>query len=177
MAGIEARIAEWRAYVADAPAVDGRDVDELEDHLRQQIADLHAVGLSEDEAFLVAVKRMGEVDVLAREFAREHSGRLWKQLLVSGDDEPARAAGGWVEPLAFAVAAAVAIQVARLAADVPDEEPNWFFRNLGLFVLPFLAAWFARRRERATGRTSPASAARTGWASRPPAARGCSSRG
>ena len=146
MESMESQIAEWRDYVAGAPGVNGRDVDELEDHLRQQIADLHAVGLAEDEAFLVAVKRMGEVDVLSREFAREHSGRLWKQLLVSGDDEPARA-GGWVEPLVFALGAAVAIQVARVFADFPDDEPNWFFRNLGLFVLPFLAAYFARGRE------------------------------
>jgi hypothetical protein len=90
---------------------------------------------------------MGDVHVLSREFAREHSGRLWKQLLVSGDDEPARVAGGWLEALIFAVAAAVAIQFARLVADFPDEEPNWFFRNLSLFVLPFLAAYFARRRQ------------------------------
>ncbi|HWH32675.1 MAG TPA: hypothetical protein VNU01_08385, partial [Egibacteraceae bacterium] len=43
-------------------------------------------------------------------------------------------------------AAAVAIQVARLAAEFPGEPPAWFVRNLGLFVLPFLAAFFARRR-------------------------------
>jgi hypothetical protein len=144
---VESQIAEWRAYVANAAGVNGHDVDELEDHLRQQISELNAVGLTADEAFLVAVKRMGDVDVLSREFAREHSGRLWKQLILSGDDEPARAAGGWVEPFVFAVAAAVAIQVARLVADFPDEEPTWFTRNLSLFVLPFLAAYFARRRQ------------------------------
>jgi hypothetical protein len=146
METLESQIAEWRAYVSKA-WLNGRDIDELEDHLRQQIADLNAVGLSPDEAFLVAVKRMGDVDVLSREFAREHSGRLWKQLVLSGEDEPARAAGGWLEPVLFAVAAAVAIQIARLVADFPDEEPNWFFRNLSLFVLPFLGAYFARGRE------------------------------
>jgi hypothetical protein len=146
MESMESQIAEWRAYVGEAPGVNGRDVDELEDHLRHLIAELNAAGLTNDEAFLVAVKRMGDVDDLSREFAREHSGRLWKQLFRS-EDEPARAAGGWVEPLAFAVAAAVAIQIARLAAGFPDEEPTWFFRNLSLFVLPFLAAYFARRRE------------------------------
>src|ERR671916_410476 len=147
MEGVESQIAEWRAYVADAPGVNGRDVDELEDHLRHQIAELSAAGLAADEAFLVAVKRMGDLDSLSREFAREHSGRLWKQLILSGDDAPARAAGGWLEPLVFAVAAAVAIQAARLLAEFPDEEPNWFFRNLSLFVLPFLAGYFAGRRE------------------------------
>jgi hypothetical protein len=146
MESVETQIAEWRAYVASAPGVNGHDVDELEDHLRHQIAELNSAGLTDDEAFLVAVKRMGDVDGLSREFAREHSGRLWKQLF-RGDDEPARAAAGWLEPLAFALAAAIAIQVARLAADFPDEEPHWFFRNATLFVLPFLAGYFAHRRQ------------------------------
>ena len=147
MESLESRIAEWRAYVADAPGVNGRDVDELEDHLRHQIADLNAAGLTADEAFLVAVKRIGDVDALSREFAREHSGRLWKQLILSGEDEPARAGGGWLEPVVFAVVAALAVQVARLAAGFPDEEPNWLFRNASLFVFPVLAAYFARRRQ------------------------------
>ncbi len=143
---VEAQIAEWRAYVARAPSVNGHDVDELEDHLRHQIAELTDAGLTPDEGFLVAVKRMGDLDALSREFAREHSGRLWKQLVLAGD-EPARTAAGWVEAFAFGAAAAVAIQVARLAAGFPDEEPTWFARNLSLFVLPFLAAYFAHRRQ------------------------------
>src|SRR5918996_1864678 len=147
MESVESQIAEWRAYVANAPGVNGHDVDELEDHLRHQIADLNAAGLTADEAFLVAVKRMGDLDTLSREFALEHSGRLWKQLILRDDDEPARAAGGWVETLVFAVAAAVVVQVARLAAGFPDEEPTWLARNATLFVLPFLAGYFARRRE------------------------------
>jgi hypothetical protein len=67
--------------------------------------------------------------------------------MLRGDDEPAREATNWVEPLVFAVAAAVSIQVARLAADFPDEEPTWFARNLSLFVLPFLAGYFAYKRK------------------------------
>ena len=152
MESVESQIAEWRAYVANAPGVNGHDVDELEDHLRHQIAELTAAGLTADEGFLIAVKRLGDVDGLSREFAREHSGRLWKQLLLSGDDEPARASSGLLETLVFAVAAAVAIQVARLAAGFPDEEPNWLARNASLFVLPFLAAYFARQRQLDTRR-------------------------
>jgi hypothetical protein len=146
MEGVESQIAEWRAYVARAAGVNGRDVDELEDHLRHQIAELNGVGLADDEAFLVAVKRMGDLDDLSREFAREHSGRLWKQLVLSGEDEPARAPSGWVEALLFAVGAAVAIQITRLAAGFPDDESTWFARNLSLVVLPFLAGYFAHRR-------------------------------
>src|SRR5688572_1008330 len=146
MESVESQIAEWRAYVANAPGVNGHDVDELEDHLRHQIAELTAAGLTADEGFLIAVKRLGDVDGLSREFAREHSGRLWKQLL-SGDDTLAQPSSGWFEALVFAVAAAVVIQVARLAAGFPDEEPTWLARNASLFVLPFLAAYFARGRQ------------------------------
>ena len=152
MSGVESQIAEWRAYVSRAPALDGRDVDELEAHLRDQIAELDAAGLTTDEAFLVAVKRMGDLDTLSREFALEHSGRLWKQLVLSGEEEPGRPSGGWFEALVFALAAAVAIQVARLAARFPEQEAGWFLRNIGLFVLPFLAAYLGRRRQLDTRR-------------------------
>ena len=152
MGGVESQIAEWRAYVAKAPAVNGRDVDELEVHLRDQIDELDAAGLTDDEAFLVAVKRMGDLDTLSREFAREHSGRLWKQLVLSGDDEPARPSSGWAQALTFAVAAAVAVQAARLLADFPGEPPAWLLRNIGLFVFPFLAGYLAHRRQLDTRR-------------------------
>ncbi len=152
MDGVESQIAEWRSYVAKAPAVNGRDVNELEAHLRDQITELDAAGLTGDEAFLVAVKRMGDLDTLSREFAREHRGRLWKQLVLSGEDEPARPSSGWLEALLFAVAAAVPIQVARLAANFPEEEAGWLARNIGLLVLPLLAGYFARRRNLDTRR-------------------------
>ena len=147
MESLDSQIAEWRAYVEGAPGLNGHDVDELEDHLRHEIAELNAAGLTADEGFLIAVKRLGDVDGLSREFAREHSGRLWKQLLVGGDEEPARRRTGWFETLAFALAAAVVVQVARLAAGFPDEEPGWLYRNASLFVLPVLAGFFARRRQ------------------------------
>ena len=142
----DAQIAAWRAYVARRPAVEGHDVDELEAHLHDQMAELRAAGLSDDEAFLVAVKRMGDLDALSREFAREHSGRLWKQLVLQGDDEPARASGGWVEALGFALAAAVTMQVVRLAGGFSEDGITWLGRNLALLVLPFLSGYFARRR-------------------------------
>lgn len=149
MESLEQEIEEWRTFVGRSPAVDGPDVDELETHLRDQIADLSAAGLADDEAFLIAVKRMGTIDDLSREFAREHSGRLWKQLVLSGGEEtrPDATERAWPEALLFAVGAAVAVQLARLLAGFPDEAPTWLFRNAGLLVLPFLAAWFARRRQ------------------------------
>src|SRR3990170_1856701 len=83
---VEEQIARWRSYLGRRQAIHSVDVAELEDHLREQIAVLADAGLAPDEAFLVAVKRMGDLDALSREFAREHSERLWKQLVVPSAD-------------------------------------------------------------------------------------------
>lgn len=144
MEWLESQIAEWRTLIASNPAIDGRDVEELETHLRDQVDELHEAGLSDDEAFLVAVKRIGKLDDVSREFSLENRGKLWRQLVLSGGGEP-EPASRWIEALIFAVAAAVSIQVARLAVGFPAEE-SWLLRNASLLVLPFLAGYFARRR-------------------------------
>src|ERR687889_378897 len=79
---LEEQIDRWRSYLRRRQAIHSADVAELEDHLREQVAVLLDAGLATDEAFLVAVKRMGNLDALSREFALEHSDRLWKQLVV-----------------------------------------------------------------------------------------------
>jgi|AntRauTorckE6833_2_1112554.scaffolds.fasta_scaffold30320_2 hypothetical protein len=146
METLEAQIAEWRTYVTKDAAVGHHDVEELETHLRDQVDALVAAGLSAEEAFLVSVGRMGSVDALSREFAREHSGRLWKQLVLSDESDPQRGASGWLPALAFAVAAAVVVQVVRLVAGFPENESGWLLRNASLLVWPFLASYFAHRR-------------------------------
>ena len=82
---LEAQFEQWRQYVLRRRELQPFDADELEDHLRGCVDELVAAGLSPDEAFLVAVKRMGSLDELSREFAREHSERLWKQLVLTAD--------------------------------------------------------------------------------------------
>ena len=87
---------------------------------------------------------MGDLDALSREFAREHSERLWKQLVVAPDSAEGGAGRRQGGPLAvaLAVAAAVAIKVPELFGvrmDPNQELPRFYIRNLSLFVLPFLA--------------------------------------
>src|SRR5881409_3847701 len=86
---LEEQIDQWRSYLRRRQAIHSVDVAELEDHVRKQVAVLVEAGLATDEAFLVAVKRMGNLDALSREFAREHSDRLWKQLVLGGGEAPA----------------------------------------------------------------------------------------
>src|SRR5512139_4185797 len=113
---LEEQIDQWRSYLRRRQAIHSVDVAELEDHLREQVAVLMGAGLAADEAFLVAVKRMGELDALSREFAREHSERLWKQLVVASDPgEPrAQARTDAFVALALAVAAAVLVKLPEL---------------------------------------------------------------
>jgi hypothetical protein len=149
---LEEQIAQWRAYVRRRQALHGPDVEELEGHLRDQVAALIEAGLTADEAFLVAVKRMGSLDALSREFARAHSERLWKQLVIAPDtaDEPANTARAETFiVLGLAVAAALAIKVPSLFGIrlSPDEElPPFYVRNASLFVFPLLTVYFLWKR-------------------------------
>jgi hypothetical protein len=148
---LEEGIAEWRSYLRRRQAIHPVDADELEDHLRSQAGALLDAGLTEDEALLIAVKRLGDLDALSREFAREHSERLWKRLVVAPGPGDGRTGGGREALLAvgLACAAAVAIKVPELfgARMHPDQGlPGVYIRNLSLFALPFLAAFFALKR-------------------------------
>jgi hypothetical protein len=148
---LEEQIAQWHAYIRRRQGLHGPDVEELEGHLRDQLAALTEAGLTGDEAFLVAVKRMGNIDALSREFARAHSERLWKQLVMAPDaDEPAnKSYAETLVVLGLAVAAALAIKVPALFGHPinPNEEfPLFYARNASLFVFPLLTAYFMWKR-------------------------------
>nr|WP_285101646.1 permease prefix domain 1-containing protein [Promicromonospora sp. MEB111] len=141
---LEEQIDLWRGYVQRRRAISAADVDEMEDHLRGQVSDLTASGLEDEEAFLVAVKRMGNLDEVSREFAREHSDRLWKQLVLVPEDPGD--GGRWRElavVLALAVGAGIVLKV-LLAATTGNELV--LVRNAVFAVLPFLAGYFVWKR-------------------------------
>jgi hypothetical protein len=147
---LEAQIDQWRSFLARRGAIRSADVAELEDHLREQIAGLVAAGLAADEAFLVAVKRIGELDAVSQEFAREHSERLWKQLVVdssAGTGPSAAAQTDTVVAFCFAAAAAAAIKLPALFGVALEQDVSGLYRiNLSLFVLPLVTGYFAWKR-------------------------------
>ncbi|HLA25037.1 MAG TPA: permease prefix domain 1-containing protein [bacterium] len=154
---LEEQIEQWRSYLRNRQAIHTVDIAELEDHLREQIGALSAAGLAPDEAFLVAVKRLGNLDALSREFAREHSDRLWKQLVVPAADTGEPQAAARTDALVafgLAVAAAVAIKVPALFGMQLDQDAGFYVRNLSLFVLPLLTGYFVWKRRLET-RTLP----------------------
>ncbi|WP_278263554.1 permease prefix domain 1-containing protein [Nocardia sp. AG03] len=144
-AQLQAHIDQWRGYVQRHRAISVADVDEMEDHLRERISTLREAGLADDEAFLVAVKRMGAVDAISREFAREHSERLWKQLVLLPDtteDDERQSNRELTVVLGLAVGAALALKAGVTFLDGP-----YLGLNVSLLVLPFLAGYFAWKRQ------------------------------
>jgi hypothetical protein len=148
---LEDQIAQWRSYLRRRQAIHGSDIEELEGHLRDQLSALTEAGLASDEAFLVAVKRMGSVDALSGEFARAHSERLWKQLVIGAgaSDESASAKTTNTETfvvIGLAIAAACAIKLpALLGVPLKGHEP-FYARNFSLFVFPLLTIYFVWKR-------------------------------
>jgi hypothetical protein len=149
---LEEQITQWREYLRRRQALHGADVEELEGHLRDQLVALTEAGLTGDEAFLVAVKRMGSLDALSREFARAHSERLWKQLVMAPDAADESGNTAHVETLvvlSLAVAAALAVKMPALFGFPlsPNQEvPPFYLRNATLFVFPLLAIYFMWKR-------------------------------
>ena len=66
-------IADWRAGLLGSPAFRREDVDELELHLRDTCTDLQNKALSEEESFLVAIRRLGHGGKLEQEFSKVHN--------------------------------------------------------------------------------------------------------
>ena len=130
-------ITRWRSWLRRRPAIGDSDIEELEGHLRDVVADLRATGLAADEAFLVAVKRMGNLDAVSREFAREHSERLWKQLVM---DTAADGAADRTALRETVVAVALAFVAGALAINVFPSAPPGHTVTLAALHLP-TALW------------------------------------
>jgi hypothetical protein len=97
----------------------------------------------------VAVKRLGNQDELSLEFARVHSERLWKQLVLAGGAEgtaPDGARRDLLIAVGCAVGAAIGVKVPELFGVDFSDDNAFYARNIGLFALVPLAAYVAIRR-------------------------------
>jgi hypothetical protein len=91
---------------------------------------------------------MGNLDELSREFAREHSERLWKQLVIGSDVEASgpRSRTEAVVAFTLAVAAALLFKLPPLFGLDIDQHEGFYARNFAFFALPLLAGYFAWKR-------------------------------
>jgi hypothetical protein len=145
---VDQQVTLWREHMAKRPGVTAAEVDELEDHLRAEVDELTAAGLSGDEAFLVAVKRLGAQHEIAREFARENSQRLWKQLVLDDDVRRPREPGdrsGWVPVVVFGILAGIFVKIPYFFGLTFDENLEFYLRNVSLLGIAGVAAYLLWR--------------------------------
>ncbi len=151
---LERQIGLWRAGLQREAALPADDLQELEDHLRDEVEALRASGLAEDEAFFIAVKRMGDANEVVRQLARVDADKMWRQFFEPQPDAaPAdgghgsRAAGpAWV--IAGAIAAAALGKLPMLfGVTMAGPGLEVYLRNLAVFVVPILIlAYYYRNR-------------------------------
>ena len=67
----------WRENLSQSPAFRSENLNELESHLRDSIATLQTHGLSAEEAFMVAAKRIGQGGSLESEFGKLNGTAVW----------------------------------------------------------------------------------------------------
>ncbi len=144
--GLEARLAEWRATVGAGNSVS--DLEEQERRLREEVSSLEQAGLDPDEAFLVAVRRVGRPDPRSGRFTPADAGSLWKQLVARGSaGESQTSRREILIVLGLAAASAVAVKVPELfGCGMLDGCESFYARNLSLFSLPLLIGYFAWKR-------------------------------
>ncbi|HOB09370.1 MAG: permease prefix domain 1-containing protein [Limnochordia bacterium] len=135
---LEQHVRSWGDYLR-SKGMKEADVLELESHLLDQIDDLVKSGLSEEEAFIISVKRLGNVNTISEEYSKINTENLWKHLLLDPADPTAKARSR--KQIALIILLSF---LAGTAAKIPamfgiQTQDVVYFKNLSFFVLPFIA--------------------------------------
>jgi hypothetical protein len=75
-------IQRWREHLSQSPQFRPENLEELETHLRDSVAAFQSTALSDEEAFLVATRRLGGVPALEPEFAKVNGQTVWMNRLL-----------------------------------------------------------------------------------------------
>jgi hypothetical protein len=81
MFDLNQQIAQWRQSLGQSESIVRSDLDELESHLRDQIDHLALSGLTSEEAFFVACRRIGNMKTLPAEFAKVNGSSIFRRRL------------------------------------------------------------------------------------------------
>lgn len=133
-------IQEWRESLDQSPAIRRENLDELETHLSDSIANLMQRGLMADEAFIIATRRVGNNTVLGREFGKINAPGIWLNralwMLVGVQ------AFGCIGSLLHAVTLAATVGC-RPLGNMPSMYTGSLFAivHLSTFALALVAGW------------------------------------
>lgn len=140
MSDLTTLVARWRARLTGIPALTADDVDELQSHLEDEIDTLRLAGLTEDEAFLIATRRLGADSRLAGQFEEVHSERTWARLDLPTATDPRSSL--WIMIGTAASTAAVMLVLYAIARSDPSGV-SFLLRNLGTVAFAGVLTYFA----------------------------------
>ena len=146
---IEGKISEWRDIYISSGHISDVDLDELEDHLREEIQELSSKGLSEEEAFFVAVRRIGNSSSLSKEFRKINIHDIWKSLFREPADieERRNQTKGLILVIVLALSAGLLTELTRLFGFGFEEDVVFYVKNASFFVLPFATIFLMKTRQ------------------------------
>jgi len=145
---IEEKIVEWRNHCLHSGSIGNSDIEELEDHLREEIQALSKKGLSEEEAFLIAARRMGNLPSLSKEFRKITTHDLWKKLFSEPIDieERRNQTRDLILVVVLAITAGFLTELPKLFGIDFNEHDIFYLKNASFFVLPCISLFFILKR-------------------------------
>jgi hypothetical protein len=75
---VEQAVENWKNDLRQKQTVMESDIEELESHLRDEMERLAPLGLTEEEAFVIATRRIGDTTQMASEFAKVNTAAIWR---------------------------------------------------------------------------------------------------
>ena len=122
MFNVDEQIRQWRRELNNAEVCHASDLEELEIHLRDEIKNLGDKGLSNEEAFVVASRRLGDRGSLTHEFAKVNAHALLARRIL------------WI-----CVGVLAAMLIPRMAATITHAAAlgalTWGMTQQGLYIL------------------------------------------
>ncbi|MGO8765441.1 MAG: permease prefix domain 1-containing protein [Limisphaerales bacterium] len=76
---LNAAIENWRHELAEQPHLASDDRRELESHLRDAIAGFQQRGLTDEESFWLARRRVGQLPQISEEFEKADPAKVWRE--------------------------------------------------------------------------------------------------
>jgi len=73
MFSLEKAVQQWCELVLSNDSIKSRNIDELKDHLYCEVENFQQQGIEDSEAFKLAIKKMGEIDLLSGEFEKNRT--------------------------------------------------------------------------------------------------------
>ena len=146
---IEKIIGEWRNLCLSSGSIGNSDIEELEDHLREEIKTLTKKELTEEEAFLIAVRRMGNLPSLSKEFRKINTHDIWKKLFSEPVDveERRKQTRDLIIIVVLAISAGLLTELPKLFGVSFQEDSIFYLKNISFFILPCITIFFILRRQ------------------------------